>query len=357
MITCMTRNSEDVITSRIRNAWAGRVSGCMLGKPVEMLSMRQGALELGNYLESAGALPLRDYVPYKPSLNQAIEHPQACRGSLSAAIPDDDINYTVIALMLVEEYGQGFTTADVGRMWLRYLPGAIVYTAERYAYVKLLEHAGMRFAYGSEPNIDLAECSDNPYNHWIGAQIRADLYGWICPGEPEAAANMAQTDASLSHRADGVYGAMVIAAAGALIGAGSSIETAMEQAASLIPANSGCAAAIGLGLSTAADPFPSKIQDKYAGMSPVHTVNNLALVTWGLARNPDNFAAAVGDTVAAGWDTDCNGATVGGLWGLTGKPVPSRWVEQWGATIQTSIGGAAEFTLDELTRRTAALLN
>ena len=328
----------------------------MLGKPVEMLSMRHGATVLSGYLESAGALPLRDYIPFRPSINQSVEHPDACREIISKALPDDDINYTVISLMLIEQYGRSFTTADVGRMWLRYLPGAIVYTAERDAYIKLLEHAGMRFAYGSEPKMDLGQCSDNPYNQWIGAQIRADLYGWISPGEPKVAASMAHTDASLSHRTEGVYGAMVIAAAGSLISSGIPLCRAMEEAASYIPSNSECAAAVALGLATATDSLPTKIQDNYVGMSPVHAVNNLALVTWGLTRNSQDFGAAIGDTVAGGWDTDCNGATVGGLWGLTGSGIPSHWVDSWRRTIQTSVAGFAEVTLEELTKRTLALV-
>ena len=31
-------NTED----RIKAAWQGRISGCLLGKPVEMISMREG---------------------------------------------------------------------------------------------------------------------------------------------------------------------------------------------------------------------------------------------------------------------------------------------------------------------------
>ncbi|HAX04414.1 MAG TPA: hypothetical protein DCX77_01960 [Acidimicrobiaceae bacterium] len=355
MITCMSTKSQQSSNSRIFNAWAGRVSGCMLGKPVEMLSMRHGRDELTGYLEAADALPLRDYVPFRRDLNPSVEHPGACKGTISAAIPDDDINYTVISLMLIEEYGRDFTTADVGRIWLRYLPGAIVYTAERDAYLKLMEHAGMRFASGSEPHMDLTECSDNPYNQWIGAQIRADLYGWVNPGDPKEAAAMARRDASLSHRTEGIYGAMVVAAAGALIGSGVSLARSMEEAASYIPSDSDCAAAIGLGLAAASDPMPTRIHDQYAGMSPVHTVNNLALVTWGLTRNAEDFGAAIGDTVAGGWDTDCNGATVGGLWGLTGREVPNRWVDQWSRRIQTSIAGCAEFTLEDLATRTTEL--
>ena len=357
MISLMTSKNGLIHEVRIRNAWAGRVSGCMLGKPLEQLSMRKGAAALKAYLADAEALPLRDYVPFRPDLNDAVEHPEACRGIMDRAIPDDDVNYTVISVMLLEEYGRNFTTADVGRIWLRYLPGGIVYTAEREAYVKLLERAGMRFPHGAEPKIDLEECSDNAYNDWIGAQIRADLYGWVNPGEPEIAALMAQTDARLSHRAEGVYGAVVVAAAGALVAAGLEHDKALEAAAAFVPSDSDCAAAVHLGLATAQDATPAKIQATYEGMSPVHTVNNLALVTWGLVRNPDDFGAAIGDTVSGGWDTDCNGATVGALWGLTGKEVPAPWIGQWSDVIQTSLAGSSSFSLQELTDRTVALID
>ena len=56
-------NLEPSLSKRLRGAWAGRVSGCLLGKPLEVLSFRQGRNGILNYLEAAGALPLRDYVP------------------------------------------------------------------------------------------------------------------------------------------------------------------------------------------------------------------------------------------------------------------------------------------------------
>ena len=49
---------------RIKAAWEGRISGCLLGKPVEMISMREGPKGLANFLEKSGSLPLRDYVNY-----------------------------------------------------------------------------------------------------------------------------------------------------------------------------------------------------------------------------------------------------------------------------------------------------
>lgn len=60
--------------------------------------------------------------------------------------------------------------------------------------------------------------------------------------------------------------------------------------------------------------------------------------------------------MAAGWDTDCNGATVGGLWGLTGRPIPVHLTRRWGGRVRTSLAGTGELALDDLIARTAAIM-
>ena len=59
MVT-LTETPIAVDPDRIRCAWQGRVSGCQLGKAVEMTSMTKGRQELGRLLTAADALPLRD---------------------------------------------------------------------------------------------------------------------------------------------------------------------------------------------------------------------------------------------------------------------------------------------------------
>lgn len=344
------------LRARLRSAWAGRISGCQLGKPVELLSMRQGHEALTDYLRRADAIPLRDYVPLVDDTIVAKHWPQCCRGRFESSEPDDDINYSVLALMMLERHGSELTTADVARSWLNHLPGAIVFTAERAAYIRLLEKAGNGFAAGAEPAFDLAECADNEFNDWIGAQIRADLYGWVCPGRPEEAARLARADAELSHRGAGVDGAVAVAVLGALLPAAPSIRSAVEEMVGHLPPDGACAEAVARGAEEAlAGRGPEALHEAYGGLSPVHTVNNLALVIWGLLAAEDDFGRAIGDTVAAGWDTDCNGATVGGLWGLTGRPVPAAWTEPWNGRVGVSLAGVAELALDDLVERTATV--
>ena len=217
------------------------------------------------------------------------------------------------------------TTADVARAWLTLLPAGATFTAERAAYRVLLDRAHERFRTAREAGFDLSECSDNPYNDWIGAQIRADVYGWVNPGRPALAAELARRDAALSHRGDGVYGAMFVAALGAALADSDASRCTRAGARTRFRTDSGAAEAVRLGASLARDvDGGAKIRARYEGMSPVHTLNNLALVVWALYSHLDDFGAAIGEAVAAGLDTDCNGATVGGLWGIQGDAIPQR---------------------------------
>ncbi len=342
--------------ARIRAAWEGRISGCQLGKPVELLSMSKGKAELDAYLRQADALPLRDYVPLIEGTLVSRFGAACCRGRLVRAEPDDDINYTVLSLLLLEQKGAALETADVARAWLRLLPAGATFTAERAAYRTLLSKASEHFAFGAEPGFDLGECSDNPYNDWIGAQIRTDLYGWVCPGRPTLAADLARRDASLSHRGEGVHGAVFVAALGAAIPAAASLSLALDAALEEIPANSEAAAAVQRGRELAGAPDAvARLHEHYAGLSPVHTLNNLALVVWALCSAGDDFGAAIGEAVAAGWDTDCNGATVGGLFGLRGIPIPREWTAPWAGRVGLGLAGTSELSVDELVNRTLAV--
>lgn len=339
---------------RLRAAWQGRVSGCQLGKAVEQFSMTEGQSALEQYLTDAGALPVRDYIPHLEGTSiERYSGVHCCRGKFSATAPDDDIHYSTLALIMLERHGLDLSTEDVARTWLNLLPVAMTFTAERAAYRILLERGHEWFAQGASLGFDVTECADNPYNDWIGAQIRADVYGWVCPGRPDLAAELARRDAALSHREDGIYGAVFVAALGALLWEADDIPAAIREAAKHLPAASQSVAAINFALEVTGEGGDASIRKRYDGMSPVHVLNNLALVVWALATHAQDFSAAIGDVTAAGLDTDCNAATVGGLLGLWHGEVPAHWTEPWNGRVGLALAGYGEVALEALVQRTS----
>lgn len=349
----MGKTISTIDPARIRGAWMGRISGCQLGKAVEALSVLRGNTELTRYLEDAGALPVRDYVPLIPGTLVERTGRRSCRGEISRSEPDDDVNYTVLALMLLERHGLDLSTEDVARAWFEFLPAGATYTAERAAYRTLLQRVPEYFALGSPAGFDVTECARNEYSDWIGAQIRADLYGWVCPGEPVLAAELARRDAALSHAGDGADGAAFIAAFGAAIPTADSLTSAVGNAMRAAAVGAGVAEAVALAQSVVgANDAVERIRARYGDLSPFHTLNNLALVVWTLLSHPDDYSAAVGDVVAAGWDTDCNGATAGGLWGLSGRPIPEHWTGPWRRRVGVTLAGIGELAVEDLVART-----
>jgi ADP-ribosylglycohydrolase len=352
----LPRIPHAALADRIRGAWLGRAAGCLLGKPVEGVG-RDGIREI---LEATGRWPLADWFTARGLRDDvAARHPwnRASRATSLAenidGMPeDDDLNYTMLALWLVETSGRSFTTDDVAALWLSELPGLRVFTAERAVYRNLLDGIG--------PS-DAATIR-NPYREWIGAQIRTDLYGWISPGDPHAAAELAWRDARLSHTRSGVYGAMFVAAMAAAACVADDVETVIAAGLSVVPPASRFARSVGLGLDLARRGVPhddavDAIYAAHDGLHWVHVLNNVAVVALSIAASAGDFSRSICAAVSAGLDTDSNGATVGGVVGaLRGAPaLPERWIAPLRGRVASSLRGFDGAAFDALAARTLAL--
>jgi ADP-ribosylglycohydrolase len=167
------------------------------------------------------------------------------------------------------------------------------------------------------------------------------------------AAELATRDAALSHRDEGVNGAAFIAALGAAIPAATDIDAALDVALRCIPTASAAAEAVAFARTLGnAGNAVDQLHRKFNGLSPVHTLNNLAVVVWALHTFRHDFSAAICNAVMAGWDTDCNGATVGGFMGLAGATIDERWTRPWRGRIGTNLAGVGETTIDDVVART-----
>lgn len=345
---------DDELADRTLGGWLGRSAGCVLGKPVEFGDYWT-VERLRRYLTLAGAYPLRDYIPVLDPMPDGFElrenWPFTTRGRVVESARDDDVDYTILGLHLLEEHGFGFGTADVAAEWLDRLPYTQTYTAERVVYHNLV--------LGLEPAA--AGTTNNPYREWIGAQIRADVYGYVNPGDPRAAAELAYRDAALSHTGNGVYGAMWAAALVAAAFTGTARQ-AVEASLTCVPPGSRLAEAISFvigqhdGGATWED-ARAAIEARYGHYSWVHTVNNAAVVVTGLLWGDGDYTATIGLTVQGGWDTDSNGATAGSVAGVISGAarLPAHWVEPLHDTARSAIRDFDRSRLSDLAARTVRL--
>lgn len=280
--------------ARFQAAWLGRAVGCLLGKPVEKLPLdgiRQLARATGNWpltsYFTARGVPAELLAAHPWNRRSA---PTSLAENIDGMPEDDDLNYPLLNLLLLQRHGKDFTTADVARLWLDELPAGRTFTAERIAYRNLLT--------GLEPPRTARH--RNPFREWIGALIRADVHGWTNPGDPAAAAEQAHRDATLTHTANGVYAAMFTAATIATATTGThDIHTCLRTGLTVVPPNSRLTRAIhhALRLARKHRDFDEVVDELHATYSPthhwVHAIPNTALIAAALTHADGDFTGSI----------------------------------------------------------------
>lgn len=337
------RNSaaEKDTEKKITGAWYGRICGCLLGKAIECIKTD----ELIPFLKETDNYPMHRYI-YKSELTDEILHrykyPFAIRDFADAidGMPiDDDTNYTVLAQEIIEKYGRDFTPCDISRAWLDYQPKNAYWTAERVAFCNFIK--------GYAP--PESAIYKNPFREWIGAQIRADYFGYINPGNPELAAEMAWRDASISHTKNGIYGAMFVSAMLATAAETDDFEEIIRSGLAQIPHTSRLYESVteilqgyknGVCQENAFENIHKKY-DEYSDHGWCYAISNSMVVAAALLYGNGDYGKSICMAAQTGFDTDCNGATVGSIIGMAKgiDGIPDYWTEPINDTLHTSILG------------------
>ena len=335
------KNNTMKLENKIHGAWMGRVCGCLLGKTVEGIRTD----ELIPFLKETGNYPMHRYILYndldKVNLNKyKFGFHSRCYADTASGMPvDDDTNYTVLYQEVIEKYGRDFTPFDISRAWLAYQPKDAYCTAERVAFCN--------FVKGFEP--PESAIYKNPYREWIGAQIRADYFGYINPGNPELAAEMAWRDASISHTKNGIYGEMFVAAMLAVAAETNNIKDIILGGLAEIPHTSRLYKEIisvldgfedGISQSECFKAIHKKF-DEHIAHDWCHTISNAMIVAASLLYGQGDYGESICIAVEAGFDTDCNGATVGSVLGMANgiDSIPDYWTKPINDILHTSIFG------------------
>ena len=344
------REPDDArLRSRIAGAWYGRICGCLLGKTIEGIRTP----ELLPLLKESGNYPMTRYIRRSDVTEERADRTNfplrgCCYADTVSCMPaDDDTNYVVLNQELIERCGRDFTPFDVSRIWLDRQPKNAYCTAERVAFCN--------FVKGYAP--PASAMHKNPYREWIGAQIRADYFGYINPGDPEAAAEMAWRDASISHVKNGVYGEMWIAALLAIAAVENDIAAALYASLKFIPQRSRLAKHLTYVLrdyeeNVSAEKCFANIHarwDEHSAHDWCHTISNAEIVAASLLYGRGDYGKTICLAVQTGFDTDCNGATAGSVVGMCRgrEAIGVEWTEPIHGRLETAIFGVGTVEIDD----------
>ena len=362
------RPTDEGVFERAYGGWLGRACGCLLGKPVEGCTRQQ----IEAYLKAQNRWPLADY--FSNQVDEQVRQDNKFRPpadrcyleNITCMVEDDDTNYTTTGLAVVAQKGKDFTPADVARFWLGNIPILHTCTAERVAYKNLVAQVPPPAPDGSLEGVFSSASYRNPYREWIGAQIRADFFGYANPANPERAAAYAWRDACISHVKNGIYGEMWVAAMLAAAYIVEDVEKVIRFGLGEIPSKSRLHADLSqvlawrkekIGYENAINRVHAR-WDQMKGHHWCHTNSNAQIVAVALLWGEMDYGKTICQAVMPGFDTDCNGATAGSVLGVmlgAGK-LPTAWTSRLNDTLETGVAGYHRVKLSEMAQKTLELV-
>jgi ADP-ribosylglycohydrolase len=338
---------------KVHGGWLGEVVGSALGMSVQRMHKR----DLKLFLTELGQWPLTDYIKtLRPELDPDREawYTADHWGPVGFG-PDDDTLFQVANLLLIEEKGPEITSQDIADKWLASF--SVFEAANCGRAVRVAER---RLNEGMRP----PESGQHEAGEFMGGQMKGELWGFLLPGNPEAAAEYGRMDAEVAFHTAGVHGEMFMAAVTAEAFFESDPTKLLKAGLAVIPADSDYARCI-RDVMQWHEQWPDDWEaaheqidvkwrpegDKNRRVFPNNAVNALALL-----YGEGDFSKTIGIAVMAGWDTDTNAGDVGPVMGVVygAGAIDEKWTNPIANIFRSDVSGAEEWEIDELARRTAA---
>ena len=367
-------------SKRVEAAFIASLCGCILGKPLEQ---KFTGHEIRKALEEINEWPMSDYISKDienvlPKVHTSF--PETAREFINYVAPDDDINYTIMGMLILEKFGADFTHENMKELWIKHLPIGTTFGPENTKLLKsgieLKIDGRDRSAFlakgpnGSENILPTDKPEDlidvfndilNPGDELCGAAIRADAYGYAYPGNPAMASELACRDASFTHNRTGVYGTMFIAAAISCAQIMEDRDEIIETALKFVPQKSRFYERVSVCFKDVKDSDSweeayDKISDKYGEYGHCRIYQEI-----GMLINTLKFAKNVGHgiciQVSQGADTDSFGATSGSILGAYFGPgyLDDKWIKPFNDDIHTGLAWFFERSVSKLAKRMSKL--
>lgn len=366
---------EKEFFDKLHGGWIGRCCGCSLGRPFETPPYTKHPEDrqrdsIQAWLKGANAWPLKNYVPCESAAEMRglnVVARDSTREAIRAQEADSNIDFLLVALYVLENYGLDFQTGRVAQTWARLLTFNQLPAAETQAFINTITHENFSrtlpfFDGPGQINWEDIASRQNPFRESVNGRSRADVYGFLLPGDVVRAAELAWRDARLSHTKNGLYAAMFTAALIAASFRTREPRLLLQAALSQIPKDCRLAHAVGQMVKMRdkyldwADCW-DEMQIEYAGIDHRHAIPNTLILVMALLYGESNFETVLTTTVCSGLCPASNGATAGAIMGVQygGRGIPSKWVRPLANTMKSHVKGHESGTISDGAGRCLAI--
>jgi hypothetical protein len=284
------------LLDRLEGCWTGQQIGATLGGPID------GRL-------TPAALRFYDPAPGQASASQ-------------------EMDFQLAWLNLLRVKGGDIASDDLAEQWDKHIA---------YQYDEL-GWADWNLRRGLLP--PLSGSFNNWFKHSSGGMGRALLWSMVAPGAPQLASELAWQDAILDHSAEGLWAAMLWAAAGSAAFVLRDATELLEIGLAMVPSTCRTAGAV----RAARDRFrigqsPLQIREAVLNASGsdnlTDAAQNSGFIAMGLLHGKGDFGPTVTSTVNAGYNARLNGGMAGGIAGiLRGRiGIPEEWTKPIGDVV------------------------
>lgn len=265
---------------------------------------------------------------------------------------NDDITFELAFLDAFKAKGYDITSKDIALAWAGLIPCG--WSAEEIA----LRNIRM----GIMP--PQSGTFNNPFNEWIGAQMRGAICGMVAPGNPKLAAELAWKDAEVSHANNGILGEVFSALMVSLAYVCNDVKKIVQDSISMIPKDSEYYSVIDFAYNQCMkyDNWKDALKEcekKYIKYNWIHAYPNICCEIIALMYGNNDYEETLKIVTMCGIDVDCNAGMIMPIIGIQKGVgiIPKRLIHEAFFTLETYMRGYEKITLDELVCDTLHTIN
>jgi len=260
---------------------------------------------------------------------------------------NDDITFELAFLDAFKQKGYDVTSKDIALSWIALIPCG--WSAEEIALRNI--RAGLMPPESGKFN--------NPFNEWIGAQMRGAICGMVAPGNPYLAAKLAWKDGEVSHYNNGILGEIFNAVMTSMAFVLDDVKEIVNYALNLIPDDSEYYSVVRFAYESCLKHSDwhdalAECEQKYIKYNWIHAYPNACCEVIALMYGNGDYEKTLNIVTMCGLDADCNAGMIMPVLGIQKgmRIIPNRLIHPAFNKLITYMRSYDEILLEDLVNDT-----